>query len=75
MWSGHGPYDHVHGPGGDSVRSSAGPDSDNQHRPAAASAAGAADAGAVSGLSHTARTGPATNPVPPGEVTNREHRL
>lgn len=77
MWGSHGSHDHVYGPSGNSLCSSAGPDPDHQHFPAAittaASAAGAAGTAAITGHSHAARAysaGPAANAVPTGNTGN-----
>lgn len=80
MWGSHGPHNHVYGPSGDGLRSSAGPDPDHQHFPAAttaaATAAGAAGTAAITGHSHAARagsTGPAANTVSTGNTQVEMH--
>lgn len=76
MWSSHGPYNHVHGSGGDCFCSTAGPDSNHQHFTAtpataapATSTAARAGSAAAAGPGHATRTGttePAASAVPPG---------
>lgn len=79
MSGSHGPHNHVYGASGDGLCSSAGPDPDHQHFPAAtntaattATAAGtAASTTSNTGHSHAARadsTGPAANTVPTGNA-------
>lgn len=65
MWGSHGSHNHVHGPSGDGLRSSAGPDPDYQHLPAAVNTAAAGTA-AVTGHSHAA--GAAADTVPTGST-------
>ena len=62
MRSSHGPHNHAHGSGGDSLLPSAGPDTDHQHFPTATAAARAAGSVAVAGVSHADRTDP-TDPA------------